>query len=222
MFLSGRQKRRVRANIAQQIVQDDLKRQRLDLELSALSSGTIKLATLKEEEAETSFTTAAECSVASQTRFDVVSHSQIPPLSDNVTAGKESFPTVPISERGGVWLRETRFDATSDDQVDITTSEDSDVASDQGDCICDDDSNIYQTDCESNSTYSTSTFNSTIDELSDIENNNGTEYDEVTQSFSQQVRMRTALFPGASVSTDEFSVLLLSIFLKHDMSYQFF
>ena len=113
-----------------------------------------------------------------------------------------------MSERGGVWLRETRFDATSDDQVDITTSEDSDVASDQGDCICDDDSSIYQTDCESNSTYSTSTFNSTIDELID------TEYDEVTQSFSQQVRMRTALFPGASVSTDEFSVLLLSIFLK--------
>ena len=49
---------------------------------------------------------------------------------------------------------------------------------------------------------------------------NGTEYDKVAQSLSQQVRMKTALFPGASVSTDEFSVLLLSIFLKHDMSYQ--
>ena len=96
---------------------------------------------------------------------------------------------------------QTRFDATSDVQVDITTSEDFDVTSDHGD---DNDLSIYQTDCKSDNNYSTSTFNSTIDELSDIENNNGTEYDEVTQF----VRMRTALFPGTSVSTDEFSVLL--------------
>ena len=85
-----------------------------------------------------------------------------------------------------------------------TTSEDFDVTSDHGDCTCDNDLSIYQTDCKSDNNYSTSTFDSTIDELSDIEKNNGTEYDEVTQF----VRMRTALFPGASVSTDEFSVLL--------------
>lgn len=77
MFLSGRQKRRVRANIAQQIVQDDLKRQRLDLELSSLLSESVKSVSLKEEEARTSFMTVAECSLASQTRFDATSDVQV-------------------------------------------------------------------------------------------------------------------------------------------------
>ena len=184
MLLSGRQKRRVIANIAQQIVLNDLKRQRVESidEIDPSKMGSSPADSLELEAYSTSTQVAAHEPPAPGTQFEDVTFSDIQVQGDDTSDQVDSQ----------VGQEESSSEGNSDD--------------------ADDD------DCSESSTISTVT-DCSFYEVSDTSTENDDDAtSEVTQTYTQQ--MGTALFPGSSVSANEFSAALLSIFLKHDMSYQ--